>query len=283
MIGNRLILTAGVNLTTIVFCGVILAAAVAPCVAQDFSGRQLAAAMAKIEKMRKEGKEPAPAPKLPDGHPDLGNGAGSWFAPSIGDMSGHGLSTLSAYPPDKPADVEMLPFAKKLFDERTLNLAKDDPESLCLPPGIPRVSATSFPFQIYQLPDRIIFLYEKLSLWRIVYMDGRKHTPIEKLNPTFYGESIGHWEGDTLVVDVIGQSDESWIDSSGHPKTEKIHVVERWRRVNESILHYEALIDDPGAYAKPWTTGWSILFHPGAELLDYICVNNHDPEHLVGK
>jgi len=152
-----------------------------------------------------------------------------------------------------------------------------------MPPGIPRVAGTAFPFQIYQQPDRIIFVYEKLNLWRIVYTDGRKHTPADKWNPTFYGESIGHWEGDTLVVDVTGQNDVSWIDSSGHPKTEQLHVTERWHRVNYQIMHYEATIEDPGAYPKPWTTSWNMLFHPGEELYDYICVKNDDPAHLVGK
>jgi hypothetical protein len=269
---------AGWSLVAGVFCGTLT-----PCAAQDFSGRELTAAMAKIEQMRRDGKEVPPAPKLPDGHPDFGNGAGSWYAPSVGDMSGGQKSSTGGFKPEKPADVILTPAAKKLFDERVANLAKDDPEAACLPPGIPRVSATSFPFQIYQQPDRIIFLYEKLNLWRIVYMDGRKHTPKQELNPTFYGESIGHWEGDTLVVDVIGQNDRSWVDSSGHPKTEQIHVTERWRRVNAMIMHYEATIDDPGAYEKPWTTSWNILFHPGAELLEYICIDNKDPEHLVGK
>src|SRR5437016_12864026 len=130
-------------------------------------------------------------------------------------MTGHGQSPTGAAKPEKTFDLEMLPWAKKLVDERRASLAKDDPEASCMPPGIPRVAGTAFPFQIYQQPDRIIFVYEKLNLWRIVYMDGRKHTPADKWNPTFYGESIGHWEGDTLVVDVMGQNVVSWIDSSG--------------------------------------------------------------------
>jgi hypothetical protein len=185
--------------------------------------------------------------------------------------------------PEGVADVKFLPWAKKVFDERQATIAKDDPEVFCVPPGIPRANGIAFPFQIYQLPDRILFLYEKLNLWRVVYMDGRKHTPPDKLNLSSFGESIGHWDGDTLVIDVIGQSDASWIDSAGHPKTEKIHVIERWRRPNFQILHYEATIDDPGAYSEPWNTSWNMLFKPGAELLDYSCVNNPDPKHMVGK
>jgi hypothetical protein len=263
---------------------------VAPCAAQDFQGVELNEAMAKIEQMRREGKPIPPAPRLADGHPDLGNAAGSWFGPTIGDMSGHGRGTSANVGgprteamPEKVVDVLFLPWAKKVFEERQATIGKDDPEAFCVPPGIPRTNAIAFPFQIYQHPDRIIFLYEKLNVWRIVWMDGRKHTPAEKLNPSAYGESIGHWEGDTLVVDVVGQNDLAWIDSAGHPKTEKIHVVERWRRANRQIMHYEATIDDPGAYSKPWTTSWNMLFHPGTELLDYICVNNPDLRHMVGR
>jgi hypothetical protein len=106
-----------------------------------------------------------------------------------------------------------------------------------LPPGIPRLYATSFPFQIYQLPNRIIFVFEGgAHMWRVVYTDGRKHTPPDKLNPTYLGEGIGHWEGDTLVVDVTGFNDRSWIDAAGHPHTEQLHVIERFTRVNELIL-----------------------------------------------
>jgi hypothetical protein len=273
---NHRIWCTGLGVSAVALWGTLV-----PCIAQDFSGRELAAAMAKIEQMKREGKEVPPAPRLADGHPDFGGGA--WFAPSVGDMTGHNLSPTGGVKPEKPVDITFLPAAKALFDKRNADLAKDDPESECLPPGIPRVSATSFPFQIYQLPDRIIFLYEKLNLWRIVYMDGRQHTPKDQWNPTFYGESIGHWDGDTLVVDVVGQNDLSWVDSAGHPKTEQLHVTERWHRVNKQIMHYEATLDDPGAYAKPWTTSWNILFHPGAELYDYICVDNKDPQHLVGK
>src|SRR5437899_4028344 len=267
-----------------------LVGAVAPCTAQDFTGRELRAALAKIEQMRRDGKEIPPAPRLANGHPDLGNEAGSWFGANVGDMSGgdrgtggNTAATGGGARPEKAVEVAFLPWAKKAFDERQANFAKDDPESLCLPPGSPRVAGTAYPFQIYQLSNRVIFLYEKLNLWNIVWMDGRKHTPLDKLNPTFYGESIGHWDGDTLVVDIIGHNELSWIDSAGHPKTEKLHLIERWTRVNRDIMHYEVTVDDPGAYSKPWTSTWNMLFHPGAELLDYICVNNPDPQHMVGK
>ena len=254
-----------------------LAGAAATGWADDFDGKQVAAALKR--------KDIGPAPRMADGHPDLGNSKGSWEPPGIGDMAGTGGGFAGSAQPDHKIDVPFLPWAKDVFASRNANFTKDDPEGFCLPPGIPRMYATSFPFQIYQLPDRILFVFEGgAHMWRVVYMDGRKHTLPERLNPTYLGEGIGHWEGDTLVVDVTGLNDRSWIDAAGHPHTEKLHVVERFTRVNELILHYEATIEDPGAYAKPWTTSWNILFHPGMEPFEYICQeNNADLKHMVGK
>jgi len=200
-------------------------------------------------------------------------------------MAGTGGGFAGRALPEKKVDVPFQPWAKKLYDERNANFTKDDPEGYCLPPGIPRMSATGFPFQIYQLADRIMFVFEGgAHMWRTVYMDGRKHTPPEKWNPTYLGEGIGHWEGDTLVVDVTGFNDRSWIDAAGHPHTEQLHVVERFTRVDAMTLHYEALIDDPGAYTKPWSTSWFISFRPGLEPFEYICQeNNRDMKHLIGK
>jgi hypothetical protein len=249
----------------------------AVCRADDFDGKKVGAALAR--------KDVGPTPRLPDGHPDLGNASGSWDPPGIGDMAGTGGGFAGTAKPDKKIDVPFLPWAKAAFEQRNATVTKDDPEGFCLPPGIPRMYATSFPFQIYQTPNRILFVFEGgAHMWRVIYMDGRKHTPPDKLNPTYLGEGIGHWEGDTLVVDVTGFNDRSWLDAAGHAHSEQLHVIERFTRVNELILHYEATIDDPGAYTKPWSASWNILFHPGMEPLEYICQeNNADLKHLVGK
>jgi hypothetical protein len=247
-------------------------------------------------------KAPArPAPRLADGHPDLGNGKGAWSPTVIDDIAGTGggdpgnIDTQIANRKagyglggprlvDKEIDVPFQPSAKKVYDEREQSLSKDDPEALCLPPGVPRMMATPFPFQIYQLPDRLIFVYEGgAHMWRIVYTDGRKHSSDATDYPTYLGESIGHWEGDTMVVDVIGFNDKTWLDAAGHPHTEKMHVIERYTRTDENTLHFEATIDDPGAYTKPWTTSWNVRWTPGITPLEYICQEgNVDPKHLVG-
>ena len=255
----------------------LLGTAVPGAAQDDFDGRQVAAALTR--------KDYKPAPRLADGHPDLGNAKGSWVPPGVGDMAGTGGGFSGSAKPEKKVDVAFLPWAKATFEARNANVTKDDPEAFCLPPGIPRMYATSFPFQIYQMPNRVLFVFEGgAHMWRVVYTDGRKHTPPDKLNPTYLGEGIGHWEGDTLVVDVTGFNDRSWVDAAGHPHTEQLHVIERFTRVNELILHYEAALDDPGAYTQPWTTSWNILFHPGMEPYEYICQeNNGDLKHLVGK
>jgi hypothetical protein len=143
--------------------------------------------------------------------------------------------------------------------------------------------ATPFPFQIFQLSDRVLFVFEGgAHVWRTIYTDGRDH--LKDPSPSFLGDSVGRWEGDTLVVDVIGFNEATWLDQAGHPHTDALHVIERLTRTNEMTLHYEVTIDDPKAYTKPWTTSYSIPWAPGVELYEYICQeNNKDLPHMVGR
>jgi hypothetical protein len=118
--------------------------------------------------------------------------------------------------------------------------------------------------------------------YRQIFMDGRKHPP--DLDPTWYGHSIGRWEGDTLVIDTVGFNDKFWFDFRGFPHTEQLHTIERWTRKDLGTLINEVTIEDPGAYARPFkATFTAILQPPGEELLEYICQeNNQDPPHLQG-
>jgi hypothetical protein len=248
------------------------------------------------EQTQADAKKPGkPAPRLADGHIDLGNGKGVWDTKKVDDMTGHGggenpspaLQARQLRVLDRQVDAVMLPWAQKVYDQHQANVEVGDPESYCLPPGIPRMMNTPFPMQIYQLSDRIMQVYEGgAHMWRIIYMDGRKHTPADQWNPTYLGEGIGHWEGDTVVVDVTGFNDKTWLDSAGHPHTEQLHVVERYTRTKEENLHYEATIEDPGAYAKPWTVGWNVKWIPGWEPYEYICQENNKDvvieNHMVG-
>jgi hypothetical protein len=251
---------------------------------------------AAAQQTQAEAKKPGkPAPRLPDGHVDLGNGKGVWDVKRIEDMSGNGggeqpgeaLKKRQLAVLDAQVQVAFLPWAKKAYEQAQATISKDDPEARCLPPGIPRAMNTPFPMQIFQLPDRVLQVYEGGGhMWRPIYTDGRKHTPADKWNPTYMGEGLGHWEGDTFVTDVIGFNDRSWLDSAGHPHTEQLHVTERYTRTKEDNLHYQATIDDPGAYSKPWTNGWNIKWIAGWEPYEYVCQeNNKDAgteQHLVG-
>ena len=233
------------------------------------------------DRPRSPGDSAGPAPRLPDGRPDLGNGRGSWNPRVIANIAGVGDPNRS--PVERVVDVPFQPWAKAVYDERQGNLQKHDPESKCLPPGLPRMMATPFPFQIFQLSDRVLFIFEGgAHIWRTIHTDGRPHP--KDPNPSFLGDSIGHWEGDTLVVDVIGFNEMTWLDQAGHPHTDALHVIERFTRADEMTLRYEATIDDPKAYTKPWTMSYTIPWAAGVELYEYICQeNNKDLPHMVGK
>jgi hypothetical protein len=221
-------------------------------------------------------QRPGPTLRLPDGKVDFG-GKGVWAPIWVHDWADKQWV-------DKSIDVPFTPAGLALFQERRANESKDDPEGYCLPPGVPRYTGTPYPFQIIQLPDRIVILYEGAShMYRTVFMDGRKHS--SDLNPTWLGESIGWWEGnDTLVVDTIGFNGKTWLDYVGHPASEALHVVEKYRRPDSLTLVYEATIEDPKFYTKPWTTSFKVRFRPGWDLLEYVCLeNNKDLVHLGTK
>ena len=174
--------------------------------------------------------------------------------------------------------VPFQPWAAAVYDYNSRNESKYDPEGFCLPPGGPRLMATPYPAEILQLPEqkRIVMIFEGAThLWREIYMDGRPHPTGDELNPTYLGHSVGHWEGDTLVVDVVGFNENSWLDYFGHPHTDKMHVVERYTRPNKNTLHYQATIDDPGAYTKPFTVAWDVPWNANGELSEYICQENN--------
>jgi hypothetical protein len=176
--------------------------------------------------------------------------------------------------------VPFKPWAAAMYDYNSKNDSKYDPEGYCLPPGGPRMFATPYPGEILQLPEqkRVIMIFEGgTHIWREIYMDGREHPKGDALNPTYLGHSVGRYEdnGQTLVVDVVGFNENSWLDYFGHPHTDKLHVVERFTRPNKNTLHYEALIDDPGAYTRPFKVAWDINWQPTGELSEYICQENN--------
>ena len=235
-----------------------------------------------------------PAPRLADGTPNLGRVPGEkgvWDVPYIQNMgiripaadgktaAERGTVTESGGRGGAKAepDVPFLPWARGIYDYNSKNNSKYDPEGFCLPPGGPRLMATPYPMEFIQ-PDqkRIFMVFEGAThIWREIYMDGRPHPQGDALNPTYLGHSIGRWDHDTLVVDVVGFNENTWLDYYGHPHTDLLHVVERFTRPNKQTLHYEALIDDPGAYSKPWTVAWNIPWSADGELTESICQENN--------
>jgi len=175
--------------------------------------------------------------------------------------------------------VPFQPWAAAVYNYNSLNNSKYDPEGYCLPPGGPRLYATPYPMEIIQQPElkRIVIIFEGgTHVWREIHMDGRPHAKSEAIKgQTWLGDSVGHWEGDTLVVDVVGFNEGTWLDYYGHPHTDQMHIVEKYARPNKGTLHYEATIDDPGAYTKPWTVAWDIPWNATGELQEYICQENN--------
>jgi hypothetical protein len=169
------------------------------------------------------------------------------------------------------AAVPFQPWAKLKFQE---NHAKQQNEldRRCLPPGVPRITLMARPFEIVQTPNRILFVYEGgAHVWRQIWMDGRAHP--KDPNPNWLGHSIGHWEGDTLVVDSVGFNDRTWLDDAGHPHTEQLHVIEKYSRTGPLTMKYDVVIDDPGAYTQSWTSSSSLSFRRGEKLAEDVCLD----------
>src|SRR5678815_5455583 len=175
------------------------------------------------------------------------------------------------------ARIPFLPWSAALYDYNTRTNAKYDPEGYCIPPGGPRQFTTPYPMKIVQMPDekRVYFLFEGHHVFREVFMDGRDHP--RRKRGTWLGHSVGRYEDDgkTLVIDVAGFNEETWLDFAGHPHTDQLHVIEKFSRPSRNQLRYEALIDDPGAYKAPWTVSWTMKWWPKGELDEYICEENN--------
>jgi hypothetical protein len=215
----------------------------------------------------------APAPRGPDGHPDI---SGIW-EPNANKY----VRDIAA--DQKPGDVPFQPWAKTLYDQRTDGShSREDPDANCLPQGVPKIDAAPAPWKIVQTPGTVVIVYEAFNLWRQVFLDGRQLD--RDVNPTWMGYSTGKWEGDTLVVDSRGFNGKAWLDQLGKPSTEALHVIERFRRKDFGHMDLEITIDDPKAYTKPWTIHEEVHLLTDTELLEFICnENNRDVAHLPGQ
>jgi hypothetical protein len=164
--------------------------------------------------------------------------------------------------------------AKASFGAHPVSIAQsNDPVYHgCFPPGVPRIFLQPDPVQVVQAPGEVIMLFEYDSTWRQIFTDGRPHDT--NLGPSWNGDSIGHWEGDTLIVDTVRFNDKTWLDRVGHPHSDALHLVERIRRINHDHLIDDLTIEDPKAYIKPWTAHLDFLLKPTWTLGDRFCADD---------
>jgi hypothetical protein len=198
-----------------------------------------------------------PAPRMPDGRPDLN---GLYIAPY------HSIKAID--------EIKLKPGAEKykVGPEYTFSLGE-----VCLPRGVPDTIGEPYPIQIVQTPTQVVILYEAGDYFRVIPLDGRGHP--KNLDPTWMGNSVGHWEGDTLVVDVIGVNDKVGVGEYRH--TTAYHLVEKFQRTSYDTLKYSATIEDPNVFTAPWTEVGTFMLHPEWDIQEYICEeNNHDYKKL---
>jgi len=213
----------------------------------------------------------APAPKTRDGKPDF---SGIWSAPGFSTKYLENLATDGV-------EVPMLPWAAALYRERQENEGKDRPSGHCLPHSVTDFDAHHMPKKVIQTPEVMVVLFESYHSFRQIFTDGRP-LPTDR-DPAWFGYSVGKWEGDVLVVDTVGLKEATWLDDGGHPHSDALHVIERFRRPDFGHMEVQLTIDDPKAYARPWTVKIPWVLMPDTDLLDWVCENEKDSQHLVGK
>lgn len=228
-----------------------------------------------------------PAPRWPDGRVRLGPAPGKkgyWGAASATALVETGSASipmnkdgLLANLSDAGRVAPFQPWAKALYEYRQRRLLEDDPAARCLPTGGPRLFHTPPGFQFVEQRElgRILVLAAGGDRnWRVIYTDGRPQGQPDEVVRSYYGNSVGRWEGDTLVVDSIGFNERFWFTSGGLPHTEALHLVERFSRPDLNTLKYEVTVDDPRAYTRSWTGGWAIQWVPDEEIQEYFCEEN---------
>jgi len=199
---------------------------------------------------------PYKAPRTIDGKPDL---QGIWMT-----------RNAAAFDVSEVAENRQIPYLPDAL-EREQKGDRVDPIAHCSMPGVPRITYMPFPIQIMQRPGYVVFLYEYQHDHRIVQTNARPH--LEDID--FYlGDSVGRWEGDTLVIDVTNLSDKTWLDSARHTHSDQLHVVERYTRTGPDTIAYEATLEDPKTYSRPWKISMPLhrITEPGFELREQECM-----------
>jgi hypothetical protein len=212
----------------------------------------------------------APAPLTSDRKPDL---SGVWTGPGPGSYDRNIARDL------KPGDIQ--PWAEALYQQRVRDLGKDAPRSNCLPDPFAYYHVLDIA-RIVQTPGLIVILYQgnTNSVHRTIFTDGRP-LPVDP-NPTWMGYSVGHWDGDTLVVETAGFNDRGWLDIEGHPHTEALRITERFHRRDFGHMDLEMTYDDPKTFTRPFSVRTNQTLVPDSDLLESVCENDHSVSHMLG-
>jgi hypothetical protein len=237
------------------------------------------------------GSPPRPAPRWPDGRVNFNSPPGE---PGLWTGNGGRLAVNpNSYEPNAtrnaPIHIDDAPlqdWARALTNFRHSSALADEPHTRCKPSPGPRQFVTPYGIEILDMPElQRVYIIDVGGphSFRIVFMDGRPHPPAKDLAPSYYGHSIGRWEGETLVIDTIGLNEKSWMNRDGIPHTDRLHLIERVSRPDYNTLRYEVTIDDPGAFTAVWKSGFSLNWSAGNQVFEYICQdNNLAPETMGG-
>ena len=257
----------GVSAGAVLF---LMCMAVLPATTQEGKASEPGAAKSKTQAAPKGG----PAPRTADGHPDL---SGVWFPGTAGGFTFS--PALRRQFDAKATPEEPPPFqpwaAAKIKAMTTTDYELGRASVNCLPRGVPGMFMIDpYPFQLVQTPGLFVQLDELNNNWRVVHTDGRPHSPDP--DPSFDGDEVGHWEGDTLVIDVIGIDERTWNNFTGWFHSDQEHVIERITRPSINYLVYQVTIEDPKVLSKPWTSAPRVWTLGHEDLLEYYCTNNQE-------
>jgi hypothetical protein len=247
----------------------------------------------------------APPPRTADGHPDLSGvweisrdpnappppargraqgpaaeGRGAQGRGRAGQGGGSPFGNIGNSMPDQKAPYQ--PWAEELVKKRTADNSKDNPDAHCLPMGIAQLNAHLYPRKIIQTPKELLLIYEASGTTvREVFMDVRRLPNKDDVEPWYNGYSVGHWDGDTLVIETVGLMDDGWLDVRGSPLTSNAKITERFRRPKFGQLELDETIDDSKAYTQPFTAKMFYRFSPDTQLIEFVC-QDKDAQHYIG-
>jgi hypothetical protein len=212
-------------------------------------------------------------PRTPEGKPDFNGVWSSGGAERLGDLGDGPARFTSAPNLPKVEPLPYQPWAEALRQKYLERRGIDDPIGRCLMPGVPRTTGMPMPIQFLQTPTQFVVLYEAYHAYRVIPF---RATHPDDVEPSFMGDSIARWDGDTLVVDVVGFNTDTWLSGVGTLHTDKLHVVERYQFVDPQTVVLEATIEDPGALTKPWKTYFTLRLAPGERIREYECGHNNE-------